>query len=116
MVSVTSARPSAGRPAVPAKMTSSILPPRRLFAPCSPRTQAMASTTLLLPDPLGPTTQVRPGSSCSVVDPANDLKPRKVRLLRCIGSDANGAGGQNRGGRPVGVLLDESDHRPAVIT
>ena len=54
MVSVTSARPSGGRPAVPAKMTSSILPPRSALAPCSPSTQAMASTTLDLPEPFGP--------------------------------------------------------------
>ena len=83
IVSVTSARPRAGRPAVPAKMTSSILPPRRLLAPCSPRTQAMASTTLDLPDPLGPTTAVIPGSSRSVVADAKDLKPLSVRLERC---------------------------------
>ena len=54
MVSVTSARPSGGRSAVPAKMTSSILPPRSALAPCSPSTQAIASTTLDLPDPFGP--------------------------------------------------------------
>src|SRR4051794_11600532 len=83
MVRVTSARPSAGRPAVPAKMTSSILPPRRLLAPCSPSTQAMASTTLDLPDPLGPTTAVMPGSRRSVVGDAKDLKPFSVRLDRC---------------------------------
>src|SRR6266498_1680974 len=83
MVSVTSARPSGARPAVPAKMTSSILPPRRALAPCSPSTQAMASTTLDLPEPLGPTTQVIPGSSRSVVAEAKDLKPLTVKLLRC---------------------------------
>src|SRR5699024_2668499 len=60
----------------------SILPPRRLLAPCSPITQAIASTTLLLPDPLGPTTHVIPGSKCSVVDDANDLNPRAVIVLR----------------------------------
>ena len=54
MVSWTSARPSGGRPDVPAKMTSSILPPRSDLAPCSPITHASASTTLDLPDPLGP--------------------------------------------------------------
>src|SRR5579875_698618 len=85
IVRVTSARPSGGRPAVPAKMTSSILPPRSALAPCSPSTQAMASTTLLLPDPLGPTTAVIPGSSRSVVAEAKDLKPRRVRDLRCTG-------------------------------
>src|SRR3954447_4235157 len=82
MVSWTSARPSGGRPDVPAKMTSSILPPRSDLAPCSPITQASASTTLDLPDPLGPTMQVMPGSSCSVVAEAKDLKPLSVRLLR----------------------------------
>ena len=82
MVSATSARPSGGRPEVPAKMTSSILPPRSDLAPCSPITQASASTTLDLPEPLGPTMQVMPGSSCRVVADANDLNPRSVRLLR----------------------------------
>src|SRR6478609_34616 len=82
MVSSTSARPSGGRPEVPAKMTSSILPPRRLLAPCSPITQASASTTLDLPEPFGPTTQVMPGSRRSVVAEAKDLKPRRVRLFR----------------------------------
>src|SRR3954452_12688615 len=83
MVSITSARPSGARPEVPAKMTSSILPPRRLLAPCSPITQLSASTTLDLPEPLGPTTHVMPGSSRSVVAEANDLKPFMVRVLRC---------------------------------
>ena len=82
MVSTTSARPSGGRPEVPAKMTSSILPPRRLLAPCSPITQARASTTFDLPEPLGPTMQVMPGSSCRVVAEAKDLNPLRVRLFR----------------------------------
>src|SRR5262245_47793206 len=85
MVSVTSARPSGARPDVPAKMTSSILPPRSAFAPCSPSTQAIASTTLDFPEPFGPTTQVMPGSSLSVVADAKDLKPFTVKLLRCTG-------------------------------
>ena len=82
MVSSTSARPSGGRPDVPAKMTSSILPPRSDLAPCSPITQASASTTLDLPEPLGPTMQVMPGSSCRVVEEAKDLNPLRVRLFR----------------------------------
>ena len=49
-------------------MTSSILPPRRVLAPCSPITQARASTTFDLPEPFGPTTQVTPGSNANVVD------------------------------------------------
>ena len=82
MVSVTSARPSGGREVVPAKTTSSILPPRSDLAPCSPITQDRASTMLDLPEPFGPTTQVMPGSRRSVVAEANDLKPRRVRLFR----------------------------------
>src|SRR5215469_14175623 len=82
MVSVTSARPSGGREVVPAKTTSSILPPRRDLAPCSPITQERASTMLDLPEPFGPTTQVMPGSRRRVVAEANDLKPRSVRDFR----------------------------------
>src|SRR5918998_3020578 len=100
MVSDTSARPSGGRPDVPAKMTSSILPPRRLLAPCSPMTQARASTTLDLPEPLGPTMQVIPGSSCRVVADANDLNPRSVRLFRYKVELLTGS--------PVGPLNDDN--------
>src|SRR3954454_7960143 len=100
MVSCTSARPSGGRPEVPAKMTSSILPPRSDFAPCSPITQARASTTLDLPDPFGPTMQVIPGSSCRVVADANDLNPRSVRLLRyTVGAPLWAFHGRRVGGR-----------------
>ena len=45
---------------------------------------AAAEVDLLrLPEPLGPTTQVIPGSSLSVVAEAKDLNPLTVRLLRC---------------------------------
>src|SRR5260370_40702961 len=81
MVRVTSARPSGGREAVPAKTTSSILPPRRRLARCSPITQAKASTMFDLPDPFGPTTQVIPDSNRSDVAEAKDLNPRRVRLF-----------------------------------
>src|SRR6201993_774911 len=82
IVTVTSARPSGARDEVPAKMTSSISPPRSVFAPCSPITHARASTTLDLPEPLGPTTAVIPGSKRRVVGDAKDLKPFSVTLLR----------------------------------
>ena len=72
IVSETSARPSGARPLVPAKMTSSILPPRSDFAPCSPITQARASTTLDFPEPFGPTTAVTPFSKAKVVGWAKD--------------------------------------------
>lgn len=83
IVSSTSARPSGPRVAVPAKMTSDMVPPRSVFAPCSPMTQARASTTFDLPEPLGPTTHVTPGSNWKVVGCANDLKPLRVSDLRC---------------------------------
>src|ERR1700693_3702778 len=82
MVSVTSARPSGGRDVVPAKTTSSILPPRSDLAPCSPMTQDKASTMLDLPEPFGPTTHVMPDSRRRVVAEANDLNPRNVRLFK----------------------------------
>jgi hypothetical protein len=48
-------------------------------------TQDKASTTLLLPEPFGPTTQVIPGSNLSVVCEAKDLKPFKVMLFKYTG-------------------------------
>src|SRR5688500_9797517 len=50
-----------------------MLAPRRLFALCSPSTQVMASTTLLLPHPFGPTMAVTPWS--------NDNSERSGKLL-----------------------------------
>ena len=82
MVSDTSARPSAGRSGVPAKMKSSIFPPRSVRGPWAPSTQATASTRFDFPDPLGPTTTVTPGSNSSTVLSAKDLKPRSVNDLR----------------------------------
>ena len=82
MVSATSARPSAGRFCVPAKITSSIFWDRTALGACAPSTQPMASTTLDLPDPLGPTTTVTPGSITSCAESANDLNPLMVRAFR----------------------------------
>src|SRR5438270_10340608 len=74
-VSETSAMPVAGRDSLPAKITSSIARPRRCLALCSPIAQRIASTTLLLPQPLGPTTPVTPSSKEKTTRSANDLKP-----------------------------------------
>ena len=84
MVSDTSAMPMALRLSVPLKMTSAISPPRSALADCSPSTHLMASATLDLPQPLGPTIAVMPGSKSREVRSANDLNPRTVRFLRCI--------------------------------
>ncbi len=84
IVRLTSARPRAGRLAVPAKMTSSIFCERTAEGAWAPSTQPMASTTFDLPDPFGPTTTVTPGSSSRVVVSAKDLKPFSVSDLRNI--------------------------------
>src|SRR5262249_42201808 len=49
--------------------------PRRLLALCSPITHVMASATLLLPQPFGPTIAVTPLSKASSARSENDLKP-----------------------------------------
>src|SRR5712692_2008409 len=63
------------RASLPLKITSSIRSPRRLFALCSPITHVMASATLLLPHPLGPTIAVTLLSKASSDRSENDLKP-----------------------------------------
>src|SRR5262245_42952627 len=100
MVRDTSARPSAGRFAVPAKITSSIFWLRTALGACAPSTQAMASTTLDLPLPLGPTTTVTPGSRVIVVGSAKDLKPLSVSDRRNTAEgDRNRRVRRARGGR-----------------
>jgi hypothetical protein len=66
-------------------MTSSILPPRRDLAPCSPITQERASTTFDFPEPFGPTTQVIPRSKSRVVEDAKDLNPLRFMLFKYTG-------------------------------
>ena len=83
-VMLTSPMPSGLRVSVPLKMQSSILPPRRALALCSPSTQRTASEILLFPHPFGPTMQVRPRSISIFVLSAKLLKPTISRDLRCI--------------------------------
>src|SRR4051794_25613982 len=80
-VIVTSARPRLLRDDEPLKMTSAISPPRRLLADCSPRTHLTASTTLLFPDPFGPTTAVTPGGNSNAVLSAKLLNPTSSNRL-----------------------------------
>src|SRR5215210_4689102 len=81
----TSAKSRGGRVAVPAKMTSSIPPPRSDLGLASPITQRIASSRLDLPQPLGPTTPVSPGSMRSSAGSTKLLKPlslsRRIRKL-----------------------------------
>ena len=78
----TRAEPWADRLGEPAKMTSAIEPPRTFLGEAVPSTQARASTTLDLPDPLGPTMTVMPGSTSITVLSAKDLKPRRLSDVR----------------------------------
>ncbi|EKD27199.1 MAG: hypothetical protein ACD_79C00815G0001 [uncultured bacterium] len=51
---------------------------------CSPKTQRIASTTLLFPQPLGPTKAVIPLLRMISVLSANDLKPSIVTFFNII--------------------------------
>src|SRR5262245_33595262 len=62
-------------------MTSVISFPRRLLGLWSPRIHLMASTTLLFPEPFGPTTQVIPGAKSNLVLSAKLLKPNNSRAF-----------------------------------
>src|SRR6266478_6291259 len=76
IVMVTSASPSGGRLVVPLKMQSAMRSARSDLWLCSPRTQEMASTTLDLPQPFGPTIHVVPDPlNVTTVRSQNDLKP-----------------------------------------
>src|ERR1700684_2314327 len=119
MVRETSARPSAGRDEVPAKMTSSILAERNERGPWAPRTQVTASTTFDFPLPLGPTTTVIPGSNSSTVGSAKDLNPFMLSDFRNIGAtllvrdghDERRAHGRARGRRTRERLKLGSDRK-----
>ncbi len=84
MVSSTSAWLREGREALPAKMTSSISPARMALAELAPITQRRPSSRLDLPQPLGPTTPVTPGSILSSVASTKDLKPDRRSRWKCI--------------------------------
>ena len=75
-----------GRRAVPPKITSSMPPPRTWRGAVSPMTQRSASTRFDLPQPLGPTIPVRPGSMCSSVASTKDLKPATLSFVTCTGA------------------------------
>ena len=52
---------------------------------CSPSTQRMASTMLVLPLPFGPTTDVIPGPKSTRMRCGKDLKPWMSRRFRNTG-------------------------------
>ena len=79
-VSVTDAMPPGLRAAEPAKITSIISLPRSDLLDRSPSTHLIASTTLDLPQPFGPTIPVIGSSKVKVVRSAKLLKPATVSL------------------------------------
>src|SRR5687768_11056193 len=64
-------------------MTSSMPAPRIDLGDDSPITQRIASSTLDLPQPLGPTTPVRPGSILSSAASTKLLNPESLRRFTC---------------------------------
>ena len=74
-----------GRLVLPAKITSSMSAARMALCEASPMTQRSASTRLDLPQPLGPTMPVSPGSIDMSVGSTNDLNPIRRSLLSFIG-------------------------------
>src|SRR4051812_46304040 len=91
MNSITSAVLRAGRPPLPAKIMSSISPPRMDVGRVSPMTQRSASNRLDLPQPFGPMMAVNPGSMKSSVGSTNDLNPdslSRANLKVTTSSDA----------------------------
>ncbi len=71
----TPARDSAGNCFEPLNIKSAPDFDRRDFIDCSPRTKRNASTTLLFPDPFGPTTAVTFEPKEKLCFLANDLNP-----------------------------------------
>ena len=80
----TSAIPSGLRVSVPLNTTSTSFEQRIAVGRCSPSTQRIASDTFDLPQPLGPTMAIMPGSNVSRVRSAKDLKPSMSNCLRYI--------------------------------
>ncbi len=111
MVRLTSARPSAGRCALPAKITSSIFDERTVRGPWAPSTQATASTTLDFPLPFGPTTTVTPGSNWSTAGSAKDLNPLRVNDFRNTGRSPYRSWSADASFRECSQLRPDSAHR-----
>ena len=89
MCSVTSAWLREGREPDPAKITSSMPPARMALAELAPMTQRRASSRLDLPQPLGPTTPVSPGSIRNSVGSTKDLNPERRSRWKCTAAEAS---------------------------
>src|SRR5690606_20439532 len=80
----TSAKLAGLRVLEPLKMMFSIFSERSIRVLCSPNTQRIASTTLDLPQPFGPTIAVTPSSKLIVILSPKLLKPFISSLVSCI--------------------------------
>ena len=80
--------PTGFRDDEPLKITSAIESPRKCLADDSPITQRIASMTLDLPQPLGPTMPTRLLGKYTEVGSTKDLKPASFILLRRMDSVA----------------------------
>src|SRR5665213_3171557 len=109
MVSDTSAILRDGRVAEPAKIKSSISPPRSRRADASPITQRSASTRFDLPQPFGPTIPVSPGSIGSSVASTKDLNPARRRRSTCMDALRPGGAAERRAERLDGRVALELD-------
>src|SRR5205823_6443558 len=107
----TSAAAVALRASLPAKITSCMCSPRSVFALCSPRTHVIASTTLLFPQPLGPTMAVTPWSNASSDRSGKLLKPAISRRLRRILDGPRHRSGWKRF-KPRGFRDTQTGQRP----
>src|SRR5713226_6874919 len=74
---------SRARTCEPLMRKSETSPPRMRLAEFSPITQRSASTRFDLPQPLGPTMPVMPGSIANSVRSTKDLKPVRFSLVNC---------------------------------
>jgi len=99
---------------VPLKMQSAMRSARSDLWLCSPRTQEMASTTLDLPQPFGPTMQVVPDPlNVTTVRSQNDLKPT-ISTLRSFSKISPFGRQLLLGGRhETRIQLDDRECQPS---
>ena len=103
-----------GRLPEPPKMTSSMPEPRMFLNAVSPITQRSASTKFDLPQPLGPTTPVRPGSILKSAESQKLLKPVRRKRSNFIVAALRPLSRRAEAGTPCGrhviISLHESQY------
>ena len=105
-----------GRVFVPLKMTSSMAEPRMALAELAPITQRIASRRLDLPQPLGPTIPVKPGSIRNSVGSTKDLKPVSLIELKTSEPITYSASAFSGTGSPVIIASSASKSFLSALT